>query len=40
MRRAWFLEQALSPKGEQGYDIRNDQALPNLQTAINKKNAY
>ena len=29
-----------SPKGEQGYDVRNDQALPSLQTAINKESAH
>jgi hypothetical protein len=29
-----------SPKGEQGYDIRDDQALPSLQTAINQKGAH
>ncbi len=29
-----------SPKGEQGYDIRDDQALPSLQTAINQKSAH
>ena len=28
------------PKGERGYDIRDDQALPNLQTAINQESAY
>jgi hypothetical protein len=29
-----------SLKGMQNYDIRHDQALPDLQTAINKKGAY
>jgi hypothetical protein len=29
-----------SPQGEQGYAIRNDEALPSLQTAINKKSAH
>ena len=28
------------PKGEHGYDIRDDQALPSLQTAINQKSAH
>lgn len=28
------------PKGEQGYDICDDQALPSLQTATNQKSAH
>jgi hypothetical protein len=31
---------AATEKGEQGYDIRNDEALPSLQTAINKKGSH
>jgi hypothetical protein len=34
-----FLDSRPSPKGEQLYDIRDDQALPNLQTAINQESA-
>jgi hypothetical protein len=36
----FFGQAALAQRGEQGYDIRDDQALPNLQTAINQKSAY
>ena len=35
-----LLDRRPSPKGEQGYDIRNDQALSSLQTAINQKSAH
>jgi hypothetical protein len=38
-QRAQFLS-GPGPKGEQGYDIRDDQALSSLQTAINQKSAH
>lgn len=39
-QRARSLDSQLVGSETHGYDIRNDQALPNLQTAINQKNAY
>ena len=39
-RRPWYLDKRAHPKEMQVYEIRNDQALPSLQTAINETGAY
>jgi hypothetical protein len=34
------VRQAIARREMQGYDIRDDKALPNLQKAANKKGTY